>query len=243
MIPKVYLSPKDVTVNNGSVIAGNNVSLNGGNVTNTGSTLLARNNLSVISDDKITNSNDALIKAGGNVDLSAIGDISNISSAISGKTVALESLDGGINNLTLADQYSLDTKSKRGAVSIKDTTLGSIASITAIDGLSLAADKDITLTGSTLAAGGNLLMDAGGNIAVNTIEKNDAYSQSGFWNLYGELPGQRHQRRRQSGDAGRQRPDAHRQRHQRREVGTVVGRQRSEPQRAADQPEQPQRQE
>ncbi|WP_231564394.1 hemagglutinin repeat-containing protein [Enterobacter sp. Bisph1] len=181
MIPKVYLSPKDVTVNNGSVIAGNNVNLNGGNVTNTGSTLLARNNLSVTSDDKITNSNDALIKAGGNVDLSAIGDISNISSAISGKTVALESLDGSINNLTLADQFSLDTKSKHGAVSIKDTTLGSIASITAIDGLSLAAGRDITLTGSTLAAGGNLLMDAGGNIAVNAIQKNDAYSQSGFW--------------------------------------------------------------
>ncbi|WP_317633847.1 hemagglutinin repeat-containing protein [Kosakonia sp. ML.JS2a] len=180
MIPKVYLSPKDVTVNNGSVIAGNNVSLEGGSVTNSGSTLLAKNDLSVESAGAITNTHDALIKAGGNVDLSAIGDINNVSAAISGKTVALESLDGSINNLTLANQYSLDAKSKRGSVSLKDTTLGSIASITAQDGLSLTAGKDITLTGSTLSAGGNLLMDATGNIAVNAIQKNEAYGQSGF---------------------------------------------------------------
>lgn len=183
MIPKLYLSPKDVAVNNGSVIAGNNVSLDGGNVTNSGSTLLARNDLSVDSSGQITNSNDALLKAGGNVDLSAIGDISNISSTISGKTVALESVDGSINNLTLADQFALNTKSKSGSVSIKDTTLGSLASITATDGLSLVADKDITFTGATASAGGALLMDAGGNIAVNAIQKNEAYSQSGFRNL------------------------------------------------------------
>ncbi len=180
MIPKLYLSPKDVTVNNGSVIAGNNVTINGGKVTNSGSTLLARNDLSVNSASQIINTNDALLKAGGNVDLSAVGDISNISSAISGKTVALESLDGSINNITLADQFALNAQGKGGTISLKDTTLGSIASITALDGLSLNAGKDIALTGSTLTAGGDLLMDAGGNIAVNAIEINDAHSQSGF---------------------------------------------------------------
>lgn len=180
MIPKLYLSPKDVTVNNGSVIAGNNVTINGGKVTNSGSTLLARNDLSVNSASQIINTNDALLKAGGNVDLSAVGDINNISSAISGKTVALESLDGSINNITLADQFALNAQGKGGTISLKDTTLGSIASITALDGLSLNAGKDIALTGSTLAAGGDLLMDAGGNIAVNAIEINDAHSQSGF---------------------------------------------------------------
>ncbi|MDF7758528.1 hemagglutinin repeat-containing protein [Kosakonia cowanii] len=180
MIPKLYLSPKDVTVNNGSVIAGNNVTINGGKVTNSGSTLLARNDLSVNSASQIINTNDALLKAGGNVDLSAVGDINNISSAISGKTVALESLDGSINNITLADQFALNAQGKGGTISLKDTTLGSIASITALDGLSLTAGKDITLTGSTLAAGGDLLIDAGGNIAVNAIEINDAHGQSGF---------------------------------------------------------------
>ncbi len=148
--------------------------------------------------------------------LSAIGDINNVSSAINGKTVALESLDGSINNLTLANQYSLDAKSKRGSVSLKDTTLGSIASITAQDGLSLTAGKDITLTGSTLSAGGNLLMDATGNIAVNAIQKNEAYGQSGFMRKtatsnadvsYRAVPS----RQAVTGDAGRQRSDAQRQ--------------------------------
>lgn len=37
MVPKLYLSPKDVTVNNGSVIAGNNVTLKGGSITNSSS--------------------------------------------------------------------------------------------------------------------------------------------------------------------------------------------------------------
>ncbi|GJL35951.1 hypothetical protein TUM17576_27710 [Enterobacter hormaechei] len=184
MVPKVYLSPKDVTINNGSVIAGNNVSLNGGSITNSGSTLLAKTDLSVNSAGQINNTGDALIKAGGNLDLSAIGDINNLSSTISGKTVALDSLTGNITNVTLADQYSLDAKSKYGNVSFSDTTLGSTAAITALDGLSLSAGKDITLTGSTLVAGGDLAMGAGGNIAVNAIQKNDAYSQSGFLSGY-----------------------------------------------------------
>lgn len=88
MIPKLYLSPKDVTVNNGSVIAGNNVSLKGGDITNSGSTLLARQDLKLDSQNSISNLNDGLMKAGGGLSLSAIGDINNISSAISGKTVA-----------------------------------------------------------------------------------------------------------------------------------------------------------
>lgn len=180
MVPKVYLSPKDVTINNGSVIAGNNVSLNSGNITNSGSTLLAKTDLSVNSAGQINNTGDALIKAGGNLDLGAIGDINNLSSTISGKTVALDSLKGSINNITLADQYTLDATSKYGTVGIKDTTLGSTAGITALDGLSLNALKDITLTGSTLSAGGDLTMTAGGNIAVNAIQKNDIYTQTGF---------------------------------------------------------------
>ncbi len=181
MIPKLYLSPKDVAVNNGSVIAGNNVSLEGGSVTNSGSTLLARNDLSVDSSGQITNSDDALLKAGGNVDLSAIGDISNISSTISGKTVALESTDGSISNLTLADQFALNTRTGSRSVGLKDTTLGSIAAITATGDLAMSAGKDISFTGATASAGGTLLMNADGTIAVNAIQKNDAYSQSGFW--------------------------------------------------------------
>ncbi|MDT3607505.1 hemagglutinin repeat-containing protein [Cronobacter dublinensis] len=182
MIPKLYLSPKDVTVNNGSVIAGNNVSLKGGDITNSGSTLLARQDLKLDSQNSISNLNDGLMKAGGGLSLSAIGDINNISSAISGKTVALESTDGSINNITLAEQTSIDARGKYGSVMLKDTTLGSTATISAQDSLALQAGKNITITGANLASGGDLLMNAWGDIAVNANQVNDAYGQSGFRN-------------------------------------------------------------
>ncbi len=44
MVPKVYLSSKDVKMHDGSVIAGNNVTLSGGDITNSGSTITAKNN-------------------------------------------------------------------------------------------------------------------------------------------------------------------------------------------------------
>ncbi|EOW6804631.1 hemagglutinin repeat-containing protein [Cronobacter muytjensii] len=182
MIPKLYLSPKDVTVNNGSVIAGNNVSLKGGDITNSGSTLLARQDLKLDSQNSISNLNDGLMKAGGSLNLSAIGDINNISSAIRGKTVALESADGSINNITLAEQTSIDARNKHSSVMLKDTTLGSTATISAQDSLALQAGKNITLTGANLASGGDLLMNAWGDIAVNANQVNDAYGQSGFRN-------------------------------------------------------------
>ncbi|EOW6722750.1 hemagglutinin repeat-containing protein, partial [Cronobacter dublinensis] len=182
MIPKLYLSPKDVTVNNGSVIAGNNVSLKGGDITNSGSTLLARQDLQLDSRNSISNLNDGLMKAGGSLNLSAIGDINNISSAIRGKTVALESADGSINNITLAQQTSIDARNKHSSVMLKDTTLGSTATISAQDSLALQAGKNITITGANLASGGDLLMNAWGDIAVNTNQVNDAYGQSGFRN-------------------------------------------------------------
>lgn len=106
MVPKLYLSPKDVTINNGSVISGKNVSLTAGNITNSGSTLTAQNALTLDSQNSISNLNAGLLNAGGNLQLNAIGDINNIGSIISGKTVQLESLDGSIINQTLTNQWN-----------------------------------------------------------------------------------------------------------------------------------------
>ena len=178
MVPKLYLSPKDVTVNNGSVIAGNNVTLKGGSITNGGSTLLAKNSLTLDSQNSISNLSNGLMKAGGDLNLSAIGDINNISSTISGKTVALESLDGSINNLTQVEQIDINAGGKYGNIGLKDTLLGNTASITAQDGLSLEAGKNITVTGANLASGGDMLLNAWGDIAVNANQINDAFSSS-----------------------------------------------------------------
>ncbi|EOC1317874.1 hemagglutinin repeat-containing protein [Cronobacter turicensis] len=180
MIPKVYLSPKDATVNNGSVIAGNNVSLQGGSITNSGSTLVAKNNLSLDSQNSISNLNDGLMTAGGDLNLSAINDINNISSAINGKTVQLESLDGSINNITLAKQYELSERKGTHYLNIKDTTLGNTASINAQNSLSLTAEKNIAITGAMLSSGHDLLMNAWGDIAVIANQTNNSLSQSGY---------------------------------------------------------------
>ncbi|MFH3663772.1 hypothetical protein WAH66_20840, partial [Acinetobacter baumannii] len=69
MVPKVYLSPKDVSVRNGSVISGNTVQLAGGNISNSGSTLLARDGLAIDSSNSFSNLNAGLIRADGRLDL------------------------------------------------------------------------------------------------------------------------------------------------------------------------------
>jgi len=180
MVPKVYLSPNDVTVRQGSVIGGNNVQLAGGTVTNDGSTVTAQNSLSLNSDNSISNLNRSLMNAGGNLQLDAVGDINNVGSVISGKTVALESTDGSITNLTLADTFSLDTHGSDGQVSLAHTSPGETGTIRAQDDMSLSAGKNISITGADVAAGGNLLLKAWGDIAVTANQVTDHYSQSGF---------------------------------------------------------------
>ena len=166
MIPKVYLSPKDVTVHSGSVISGNNVQLAGGNVINSGSTIAAQNGLSVDSSNSLSNLNAGLLSAGGGLNLSALGDINNIGSTISGKTVGLESVAGSINNITRAQQWNVDA----GNVHFSGTDVGKSASITATDGLTMRAGQDINVTGANVSAGGRLGMAAGNDINITANE-------------------------------------------------------------------------
>jgi filamentous hemagglutinin len=181
MVPKVYLSPKDTEVHNGSVIGGNNVQLAGGKVTNDGSSLLAQNGLTIDSSNSLDNLNAGLISAGGGLNLSALGDINNIGSAISGKTVQLESTTGSINNITRTEQWRGGSSGRNGSVFISGTDVGETASISATDSLSMAAAKDINITGANVSAGGDLAMGAGGNINIAANQLNDTSSTSGFW--------------------------------------------------------------
>ncbi|MET5089047.1 contact-dependent inhibition effector tRNA nuclease [Escherichia coli] len=181
MVPKLYLSPEDITLHNGSVISGNNVQLAGGNITNSGGSINAQNGLSLDSTGYIDNLNAGLISAGGSLDLSAIGDISNISSVISGKTVQLESVSGNISNITRRQQWNAGSDSRYGGVHLSGTDTGPVATIKGTDSLSLDAGKNIDITGATVLSGGTLGMSAGNdiNIAANLIS--GSKSQSGFW--------------------------------------------------------------
>ena len=166
MVPKVYLSPKDATLQSGSVISGSNVQLVGGNVTNSGSTLLAQKGLSVDSSNSISNLNAGLLSAGGGLNLSALGDINNIGSTISGKTVGLESVAGSINNVTQTQTWDVDA----GRVRLSGTDTGVTSSITATDGLVMRAGQDINIAGANVAAGGSLGMAAGNDINITANE-------------------------------------------------------------------------
>ena len=173
MIPKLYLSSKDVTINNGSIIAGNNVGIKGGAVSNTGSTLTAKNALYVESESSINNLNHGLMNSGGDLKLGAIGDINNVGSTLSGKSVALESVDGSINNLT---QFTVESSQRGGQGANVNTTLGEMGAIKALDNLSLSAGKDIKNTGATLAAGGDMLLKAWGDIAITENQLTSSYT-------------------------------------------------------------------
>ncbi|MDF9370048.1 hemagglutinin repeat-containing protein, partial [Escherichia coli] len=129
----------------------------------------------------IDNLNAGLISAGGSLDLSAIGDISNISSVISGKTVQLESVSGNISNITRRQQWNAGSDSQYGGVHLSGTDTGPVATIKGTDSLSLDAGKNIDITGATVSSGGDLGMSAGNdiNIAANLIS--GSKSQSGFW--------------------------------------------------------------
>lgn len=183
MIPKLYLSPKDTTIANGSVITGNNVTLNGGHIVNSGSTITAHQDIAVNSENALDNLNAGLLSVGGNLNLNALGDINNIGSTIRGNTVALESVNGSINNITQVKDFTAGSVGGSGHQSIDftQTLQGSTAGISSLDSLSLKAGKDISITGATVSAGGDLVMNAWGDIAVTGNTLTDNFQQSGAW--------------------------------------------------------------
>lgn len=185
MVPKLYLSTKDVEMRDGSVIAGNNVTLKGGNITNTGSSVMAKNDLTIDSQNTLSNLNAGLLHAGGDLQLSALNDINNVSATISGKKVALESINGDINNLTTSQLWHLDADNGKGAKkSFTETLSGPTASITSLDSLSLKAGNDIAVTGANLKAGGDLLLNAWNDIAITGNQNVTGSAQSGFGNRW-----------------------------------------------------------
>ena len=111
------------------------------------------------------------IEATENLDITAKGDINNISGSISGNNVSVTSTEGNINNETF-NQYA-------GNDVAGETVIGKTASISAKNDLSLDAAGDITNLGATMDAGGNASLNADGDITFDTIQDvNRSYSMS-----------------------------------------------------------------
>ncbi|MFD3240093.1 hemagglutinin repeat-containing protein, partial [Rahnella perminowiae] len=167
LAPKLYLSANDTHAVTGSVISGNTVNLDAGHIVNAGSTLQAETQLAAKSSSSLDNLNAGLIASNGSLQLSALGDINNIGSSISGQTVALASVSGDINNVTQAQQWvaaPTTSKSKTSQLTFSQTQTGDVAGISATDGLSLTAGHDINNTGARLTAGSDLQL-----VALNDI--------------------------------------------------------------------------
>ncbi|EPP5527939.1 contact-dependent inhibition effector tRNA nuclease [Escherichia coli] len=186
MVPKLYLSPEDITLHNGSVISGNNVQLAGGNITNSGGSINAQNDLLLDSTGSIDNLNAGLINAGGAVNLKAIGDIGNISSVISGKTVSLESATGNISNLTRTEQWAMNN----GYNHFSGTDTGPLAAVRATDSLFMGAAGDISITGAAVSAGDSVLLSAGNDLNMNAIQAGERrrYGGSGWYETHAVAP-------------------------------------------------------
>ncbi|HGX0805255.1 TPA: hemagglutinin repeat-containing protein, partial [Escherichia coli] len=178
--------PEDITLHNGSVISGNNVQLAGGNITNSGGSINAQNDLLLDSTGSIDNLNAGLISAGGSLDLSAIGDIGNISSVISGKTVSLESATGNISNLTRTEQWAMNN----GYNHFSGTDTGPLAAVRATDSLFMGAAGDISITGAAVSAGDSVLLSAGNDLNMNAIQAGERrrYGGSGWYETHAVAP-------------------------------------------------------
>lgn len=129
---------------------------------------MAQNDLTIDSADSLGNLESGLINAGGALGLKSMGDINNISATITGKTVRLESLAGNVNNLTRYSHWQLDAP--EDSFALKHTYTGSIASVSAMDSLDIRADKNISVTGAEISAGGRATLIAGNDLSLNAID-------------------------------------------------------------------------
>ncbi|CAI1845497.1 Filamentous hemagglutinin [Serratia quinivorans] len=182
LAPKLYLAKGDVAPLSGSVIAGNKVNLNGGSIRNDASTLQGGERLNVNSQAGISNLNQGMINANDGLSLSAIGDISNIGSTISGQRVQLESQDGSIINKTQARQWDATGTQGGQSLTLSRTEVGDTAVIRAGDTLNMQAGNNIDVTGAQITSGGAMDLRAGGdvNLLANNTSRVDK-SDGGRW--------------------------------------------------------------
>ncbi|HCV65646.1 MAG TPA: filamentous hemagglutinin [Serratia sp.] len=182
LAPKLYLAKGDVAPLSGSVIVGNKVNLNGGSIRNDGSTLQGGERLNVNSQADISNLNQGMIDATGGLKLSAIGDISNIGSTISGQRVQLASQDGSIINKTQARQWDATGTQGGQSLTLSRTEVGDAGVIRAGDTLSMQAGNNIDITGAQVTSGGAMDLRAGGdvNLLANNTSRADK-SDGGRW--------------------------------------------------------------
>lgn len=99
---------------------------------------------------------------GGKVAIATTGDVRNTSGTIEGRSVAVASATGSVINQTATDT---------SAGGMVDSTIGKRAVIASQGELSVSAAKDVTVSGATLAAGGDASVDAGRSVELTSVSR------------------------------------------------------------------------
>ena len=173
LVPKLYLSKKDAIIANGSVIAANDTMLNASNIRNNSSSILAENDIAINGDNAVINTEKSLISAQNNLNISAIADINNIGSTISGREVSLESWNGSVNNVALLTNNFTDDRF------IDKISSGEGSSIKSLDKISIRTAKNVNVISSYLSSQGSVDIAALGKI--NLIANEEAAHFSEVW--------------------------------------------------------------
>jgi filamentous hemagglutinin len=138
--PRVYLSAATRnSIVTGAVITASNTAMDVESFTNTGGT----------------------VTASGLLDIKSQQDITNTSGTMRGGDVVLTSTEGNVINQTAVEGA--------GDESSYTTEIGRTASIEATNSLAIEAEQDIQIIGADLTAGGAALLEAGGDITVDTV--------------------------------------------------------------------------
>ncbi len=169
LVPVLYLASNRKMDAGGALIAAQTVALSlEGMLQNSGS-VTAEHGV-YIAVDRMVNEH-GTIASGGMIDVNARGDIENLSGTIQGRDVMLRSRKGSIVNRTL----HRDAGSDAYAFTVVDIP----ASITAQNGLLLMeAAKDIEVTAASIEGKTAAVLQAGGDILVESIERREDFSIS-----------------------------------------------------------------
>ena len=156
LVPHVYLASatrEDITAGGG--VQAKNVYINAGKgVLNEG--LISGGSVNIASVD-ISNTGGLL--RGGDLNLTALNNISNNSGFMQGTNIAMQAG----NNIT---SQTLTTRDPGNAANIHVLAQ---AGIEAKNSVTAVAGNDISITGSTLNAGGDIALQAGRNMTVGTV--------------------------------------------------------------------------
>ncbi|WP_139159035.1 DUF637 domain-containing protein [Vibrio sonorensis] len=174
LAPKLYLAQiTQDQLSDSAIIAGKNISIGVGKLDNSGS-ISAAKQLTIISEDTITNDTGTL-EAKGDTTLIAKGDITNFSGKISGDEVAVMSAEGSIVNQTLRQQLNADragnlVSSDADNITHTTTYLGDTATISSSGKLNIIAGGSVVSVGGDISGGDDTKIQAGDDISFTSVE-------------------------------------------------------------------------